>query len=328
MEISSRDLRLVAMIEHHRHFGRAAEALGISQPALSRSLKALERRVGETLFLRGRAGVETTDFGRLLADRADGLLTELADLERDIDIARRQGAGSLSVAVGHFPAELSVATAVGAVLAARPKLTLTLRSQDWLAILRALKTRQVDLALCETSEVEEDSQYEVRPVGHHPVYFFTRAGHPLTRTESPGLEELLEFPWAAPMIPWRAASRFPLEGTELPAGSLEPARRVFVPRVLITSLQLAKNVVIRSDCVALGLLSQLVDELESGELELVRLHQDWMYLRYGFIWLARRRISPAATEFIDHVGRTEARLRAREKALKAEYWGSRPLGAD
>lgn len=328
MEISSRDLRLVAMIDHHRHFGRAAEALGISQPALSRSLKALEQRVGETLFLRGRAGVETTDFGRLVADRADGLLTELADLQRDIDIARGQGAGSLSVAVGHFPAELSVATAVGAVLAARPKLTLTLRSQDWLAILRALKARQVDLALCETSEVEEDSQFEVRPVGHHPVYFFTRAGHPLTRAEDPAIGELLDYPWAAPMIPWRAASRFPLKDDDLPAGSLEPARRVFVPRVLITSLQLAKNIVIRSDCVALGLLSQLEDELESGELELVRFHQDWMYLHYGFIWLARRRLGSAAKDFIRQVGTTEARLRTREEALKSRYWGSRPLGAD
>jgi DNA-binding transcriptional LysR family regulator len=328
MEISSRDLRLVAMIEHHRHFGRAAEALGVSQPALSRSLKALENRVGETLFLRGRGGVEPTDFGRLVADRADGLLTELADLERDIDVARSQGAGTLSVAVGHFPAELSVATAVGAVLAARPKLTLTLRSQDWQAIRRALKTRQVDLALCETSEVEDDPQFEVRPVGHHPVYFFARAGHPLTRAENPPIDELLDYPWAAPMIPWRAASRFPLQGGDLTAGSLEPVRRVFVPRVLITSLQLAKNIVIRSDCVALGLLSQLVDELETGDLELVRFHQDWMYLHYGFIWLARRSLSPAAGEFIDQVDATEARLRAREKALKSRYWGSRPLGAD
>ena len=316
------------MIEQHRHFGRAAEALGISQPALSRSLKALENRVGESLFLRGRAGVETTVFGRLLADRADGLLTELADLERDIDFARRQGAGALSVAVGHYPAELSIAEAVGAVLAARPKLRLTLRSQDWPAILRALKMRQVELALCETSEVEQDPQFEVLPVGHHPVYFFTRAGHPLTRAQSLAIGDLLDYPWAAPMIPWRAASRFPLQGGDLPAGSLEPARRVFVPRVLITSLQLAKNIVIRSDCVALGLLSQLVDELESGELELVRFHQDWMYLRYGFISLTRRRLGSAATEFIDQVGKTEARLRTREQALKGRYWGSRPLGAD
>ncbi len=91
MNISSRDLRLVTAIDRYRHFGRSADALGISQPALSRALKTLELRLGETLFTRGRAGVETTDFGRLIADRARFLLAEMSDLERDIELARKEG---------------------------------------------------------------------------------------------------------------------------------------------------------------------------------------------------------------------------------------------
>ncbi len=74
MDFSLRALRHAIALARHRHYGRAAAALNISQPALSRSVAALEDVVGVQLFERGRGGVRPTEFGQLLVSRGAALL--------------------------------------------------------------------------------------------------------------------------------------------------------------------------------------------------------------------------------------------------------------
>lgn len=328
MEFTSRDLRLVAAIDRHRHFGRAAEALHISQPALSRALKSLEERLGESLFLRSRAGVDPTEVGQLVAARGGRLLAELSDLEQDVARARDGGLGELSVAVGHYPAELSVAEAVGRLLESRPRLNFSLRTYEWVAIANSLTRREVDLAFCETSPFENDPKFHVTPVGSHPVFFFARRKHPLAGRPAVGLKELFEFPWAASVIPWRAAASFRDIGDDCPAGTLDLVRQLFVPRVAATSMFLAKQIVENSDCLAISTLSQLDDDLQRGNLTLLGVRANWLHLRYGFVRLANRPPSRAGRDFMACIDDAEERLREREAALRDRYWGSRPLVQD
>ena len=62
MNLSHKQLEYILTLDRYRHFGRAAEALGISQPALSRSILAAEKRLEATLFDRSRK-VEQLHFG-------------------------------------------------------------------------------------------------------------------------------------------------------------------------------------------------------------------------------------------------------------------------
>ena len=70
MTIDIRLLRQVLALSKHRNFARAAEALHISQPALSRSIAGLEQSLGVQLFDRTSAGVEPTIFGQTSFNRA------------------------------------------------------------------------------------------------------------------------------------------------------------------------------------------------------------------------------------------------------------------
>src|SRR2546421_615011 len=63
---------------------RAAKEIGLTQPALSRSLSELERDVGRTLLLRRRSGVALTDAGMLLASRAPDLLRHTAEVRQGL----------------------------------------------------------------------------------------------------------------------------------------------------------------------------------------------------------------------------------------------------
>ena len=84
-DISMRQLRYFEALAQNRHFGRAAEACAISQPALSLQIKELEERLGAPLVERGTRTIRLTELGEAFAARARDILRavdELGDLAR------------------------------------------------------------------------------------------------------------------------------------------------------------------------------------------------------------------------------------------------------
>lgn len=63
MDLDLRKLRYFVAVADRLHFGRAADALHIAQPALSRQIRALEQDLGASLFTRDSHGVTLTDAG-------------------------------------------------------------------------------------------------------------------------------------------------------------------------------------------------------------------------------------------------------------------------
>ncbi|KRB46751.1 hypothetical protein ASE02_20005 [Phenylobacterium sp. Root700] len=96
-----RQLRYLTALAEERHFGRAAAACNITQPALSMQIRDLEAELDLVLVERGRGGVALTDDGRALAERARALTAGVKDLE---DFAReRRGVRSRRLALGLIP---------------------------------------------------------------------------------------------------------------------------------------------------------------------------------------------------------------------------------
>ena len=74
MDVDLRKLRYFVAVADNLHFRKAAEQLHIAQPALSRSIGALERELGAQLFIRDKRSVTLTPAGRQLLDDARPLL--------------------------------------------------------------------------------------------------------------------------------------------------------------------------------------------------------------------------------------------------------------
>ena len=85
MIVDLHDLEWFLAIVDAGTFGRAADALRVSQPSLSRRVAAMERKLGVALFSRERRQIELTPAGRALAREARGLL---ADAQAMVDLAR------------------------------------------------------------------------------------------------------------------------------------------------------------------------------------------------------------------------------------------------
>lgn len=87
--LTLRQLRYLDALARHRHFGRAAEACAVSQPALSMQIKEMEADLGVALVERRSGEVALTETGLEIASRGKRILSEVIDLE---DFARHRGA--------------------------------------------------------------------------------------------------------------------------------------------------------------------------------------------------------------------------------------------
>ena len=123
---SVRQFELVKALATYRHFGRAAAALGVSQPALTRSLKHLEDVLGVPLF--DRQGVTPTVFGELMLNHGEPVIKGFADLMREIDLAKGLEIGEFSVSAGPYPAEISGQRALGMLSAQHPQLAVEIEA--------------------------------------------------------------------------------------------------------------------------------------------------------------------------------------------------------
>jgi LysR family hydrogen peroxide-inducible transcriptional activator len=147
MNITLRQFHYFEALARHGHFGRAASACAISQPALSVQVRELERRLGATLFERGAKGVTLTAFGAAFAPRARDILRSVDELE-DLARAARGGlAGRLRIGVIPTVAPYILPALAGAVAAAHPEAALELRETMTSILLRELADGRLDTAL-------------------------------------------------------------------------------------------------------------------------------------------------------------------------------------
>lgn len=97
-DVHVRELRYFATVAEELHFTRAAELLYVSQPALSKQIRALERQLGAELFHRGPRGVTLTEAGTALLPHARRMLADWSEGRRRWRRPVRPGAAPWSSA--------------------------------------------------------------------------------------------------------------------------------------------------------------------------------------------------------------------------------------
>ena len=311
------DLRLLHQaitLASYRNYARAAQALQMSQPALSRSIAGLEAQLGEKLFNRTPRGVETTAFGDLLLSRGQALLDGATDLERDFNLMRGLEIGQLSVGVGAYPAQMSVGKAIGSLLSRHPNLRIEVISDDLRAIIDAVLAAKVDLAVIELSLAAGEPRLVTEPLPPHPACFYCRAGHPLLVDKDPTVERILQYPFVGTRMPPRVAKDF-LELAKV--GAIDPDTGDYLPPVKADSIGMVKDVVLASDAVAAAPIAFIAEEVALRKLVPLRARADWMQTGYGFVSLRGTTASPAADAFKDAVRRVEDQIIAAEKQVNS-----------
>jgi len=179
-----RQLRYLVALAEHGHFGRAAQACGVTQSTLSAGLKELEATLGVTLVERTRRSVLVTPLGQQVVERARRLLAETEDLVELARAGRDPLAGRLRLGVIPTIGPYLMPPALARLKRAFPKLQLYLREEQTAPLLEKLAAGALDLVLIalpyDTGDLEimtiaEDEILLAAPAGH------VLAGQPLVK---------------------------------------------------------------------------------------------------------------------------------------------------
>jgi DNA-binding transcriptional LysR family regulator len=316
MALELRQLRHVLALAHHGSLGRAAAALHMTQPALSRSLKLIEWETGSVLFTRSAKGVMPTDQGQLLIRRARELVDAADELDREVVRQRVGGSGQLHLGAGPYPAETVVSDALTRFVAShdavRVRVTVTGTLHELPKLLRA---HQIDFFVADHSTFADQDDLDIRPLERHPAYVVARAGHPLLASMPLSLFALFTYPFVAvSQYPPRALQ--PMLALRQPAEARKPGRPF--PAVEFASLAAVKSIVAASDSIAAMTLQSARDELRRGTLVVLGT-APWSYVHYAVVTLKGQRLSGAASEFIDMLGEAEAGVLRNESRLAERY---------
>ena len=300
--ISIRHLEILRTLHEHRHFGRAAAALGVSQPSLTRSLKGLEDALGVVLI--DRQGVSPTIFGEILLKHGHSVLANLDELQHEIAMARGLDVGEVRVAMGPYPADISGYRAIGLLSQHHPRLAIELSVKNWYAAVDDVVNNRADLAIADITEAASNPALTIEALRISPLSFFCSSSHPLARQADVVLADVLGYPWVGPSLA-RSLHKF-LPVDDKPFGLFEPDLDRFRPRILVETFGAAKEVVSMGQAISAAIPQQIAREIKDGSFVFLPLPLPWLRLNYGFISKRGRTPTPAAMALMEIMRSLEA----------------------
>ena len=286
-----RDIEYFAVVADHGNLGRAADALGLSHPALSKSLRRLESAVEAKLVRRTPKGVELTAEGAALLARAKDLRLNLQDLSREIrDIGSGRG-GHVRLGIAPGIDEVLVGPACALLRREAPHVTITLTSATNDVLVPALLNAEYDLIVSGipakpqeglTQESLYDDEFAV----------FVAPAHPLARRRRVTLDELAGAAWV--LSPENTLSRRRL------VQALEQ-RGLGPPHVAAEANSAAArlSIVLHSDLLGFGSLRAIEQSAPGERVVALPIQEIAWSRRVGVSYRRSAYLSPASLRFID-----------------------------
>jgi len=191
-----RDVDYFAVIAEYGHLGRAAEALGLSQPALSISLRRLEQAAEVELVKRTPKGVEPTAVGAALLSHVRRLQLARSDLAREMADLAHGHSGHLRIGSSPVNEHTILPAVCSAMLVAAPKITLTVAVMDNEALLSTLRKGDVDLGIAHI-QAHSHNDLAQESMGQDEFVVYCSARHRLARRKSVTLSDLAGERWAS-----------------------------------------------------------------------------------------------------------------------------------
>ena len=215
-----RHLRYFVAVAETLHFSRAAARLHLTQPALSRQIRALEDEIGAPLLARHGVATTLTPAGAALLPRAREVL---AAADHAIDAARHAGR---RLRLGHYGTLWLdfFAPALRAFCRRHPAVELLTEERTAAGLVDALRRGELDLALVGPATPALRREFAIRPLAELPLQIALGAAHPLAKHRRLALSDLASAEWIA----WDEAA-FPGRADMLSAAARQAG---FHPRVV------------------------------------------------------------------------------------------------
>ncbi len=269
---SERNAPIFSMLTHERraralvalaelqHMPSVAESLGISQPAVSMALRAVEENVGVALFQRTARGMVPTLAGAALVLHLKRALAEIRHAVADIEALRGHMRGTVTVGALPLSRTRLLPQAIAAVVGEHRGLRVATVEGPFEALVAGLRAGDIDFIVGALRPADFAEDLVGVPLGDDELAIVARSGHPLVRRRRVAPRDLAQARWALPRKP--TPSRMLFERAFA-------ARGLGVPDVVLETSDLAvlRGVLVDSDLVTAISARQFAYELDDGLLK-------------------------------------------------------------
>jgi DNA-binding transcriptional LysR family regulator len=300
MHSQLRDIEYFAVIAEHGQLQRAAVALGLSQAALSKSLRRLETSMNAKLLKRTPKGVELTVVGSALLSRVGKLRLSVDDVAREIADLSGGRAGHLRIGTAAGAALHLVPLACEALLRESPRVTFKITVQDTNVLLASLRNGELDLAVANLQGAHHEDLVEAHT--QDDVWIIcASAKHRLAKRKSLVLAVLAHERWALPsadsVVVRILSDEFGKKGLPPPHIAVET---IYLPT--------RQHLVGATDLLAVALRPTVRHGASRYGIVELRVKDFLVTRRGGVIYRKDAYLSPAARRFIEILEKTAKTL--------------------
>lgn len=192
------ELRLFLAALEHRSFRKAAAALHLTQPAVTKAIAGLEDTLGVRLFDRVASGIEPTVFARSFAPRAAAIFDELRRAAQDLTLVSSGATGQLRVGIVPMPAIPMLPVALERLLGEHPGVLASVVEERETELVDRLRKRDIEVAILRLAMVDPPDDMRAQTLHDERLCVMAMRDHPLARRDSLGWGELLAQRWVMP----------------------------------------------------------------------------------------------------------------------------------
>lgn len=188
-----RKLRHAVTLAHHLNFTKAADALNLTQSALSRSIQALEEECQLRLFDRNRNAVAITAAGKDFVSHAQGLLRKETELMEMVSHAAKGDGGNIALGMAPLAARTLLAPLMVEMIA-KPGFHAAVTVGTPKKLLPMLMNEEIHIGVCTGRDMSSHALLASVPLATFPISMIVRSNHPLTRQSRVVPSDLERYP--------------------------------------------------------------------------------------------------------------------------------------
>ena len=274
---------------------RAANDLGLTQPAVTKVIQELESSLGGVLFERSNRGVFPTDLGRMVARRVKSLLAEFRHMTEELDHFRFGTAGHVIVGTLISASAHLLPMAITRLKARSPGVLVTVREGPTAQLFPALATGELDIVVGRLPEVELPIA-DAFPLTHHALFedamkIVVGRAHAFAHESIGSLGELANAPWILPTM--ESPLRLSVERMFREAGLALPAD-------LVESLSVLTNLGLLIESPRVAVMPHVAAKQfeRAGLLRILDIPETGSFGTVGYSVRSNKEMSPVCEAFV------------------------------
>lgn len=192
--LTLQQLHYILLVSETRNFGKAARKAGVSQSAISQTIAAAEKKAGVSRFIRDKHGVTITEAGRLVSDRAEAILNDVAEVGAQIEAQRTARSGRVRFGIAPIPASIVLVPALTQYVRRFPGVHPEFTVEFWETLLPKLLTGDISFFIAGRYTMLDDRRLTRRSLFREPLVIAARPGHPLAAGSAVDPSDLVRYP--------------------------------------------------------------------------------------------------------------------------------------